>query len=50
MQPARKTKNERSHSFSLGELSDEEKKKKGIILTDENQEENRVQFQVYKDF
>ena len=46
----KKTKNERSHSFSLGELSDEEKKKKGVILTDENQEETRVGFQVYKDY
>ena len=39
---------QRSHSINLGEVSDEEKKKKGKITTNENDEEARVDFQVYK--
>ena len=40
----------RSYSINMGEQSDQEKKRKGQITTDENTEEVRVDFQVYKDY
>ena len=45
-----KKKRERSYSISIGDLSENDKKLKGQITTNENDEESRVSFEVYKLF
>ena len=41
---------QRSYSIDLGDLSDNQKKIKGNITTNENDEEARVEFSVYRDY
>ena len=43
-------KKKRSYSISTGDMTDEDKKKKGKITTNENEEEARVDLKVYKDY
>ena len=43
-------KKQRSYSITTGDLSDQDKMKKGKITTNENDEEARVDFKGYKDY
>ena len=46
----KRSKNPLNRSMNTGDLSESEKKKRGQITTKENEEESRVEFDVYKQY